>query len=256
MCVSHAANNDHLVAICVCHAAEEDTFVLLVGLLELLGVVAEEVGHLDAIHEVHVHGLWRRRSEVGWQRLIIDDFLVPLRVLGVLAHPSNLRERVRVVVRAGAEHVLAELLCWQLREAVCRWKAANHLALSREVGGGRRVARLPLPVAFLLKAHGLNGLRTVKKAAACWGGSQEYPPEKIEEAICIAESGAKGTLSAAWLCMLIGAIQMLQGFTPEQVDAIGPAVSVMLLSYFYARILNQVFWHPMERWLRQQALQS
>ena len=115
---------------------------------------------------------------------------------------------------------------------------------------------LTLPVAFLLQAHGLNGLRTVKKAAAHWGGSQEYPPAEIEEAICIAESGAKGTLSAAWLCMLIGAIQMLQGFTPEQVDAIGPAVSVMLLSYFYARILNQVFWHPMERWLKQQALQS
>ena len=115
---------------------------------------------------------------------------------------------------------------------------------------------LTLPIAFLLQAHGLHGLRTVKKAATHWGEGQEYPPEEVEEAICIAESGAKGTLSAAWLCMLIGAIQMLQGFTPEQVDAIGPAVAVMLLSYFYARILNQVFWHPMERWLRQQALRQ
>ena len=115
---------------------------------------------------------------------------------------------------------------------------------------------LTLPVAFLLQAHGLDGLRTVKKTAAYWGGSQDYPPDEIEEAICIAESGARGTLSAAWLCMLVRAIQMLQGFTPEQVGAVGPAVAVMLLSYFYARILNQVFWHPIERWLRQQALQS
>ena len=113
---------------------------------------------------------------------------------------------------------------------------------------------LTLPFAFLLQAHGLDGLRTVKKAATYWGGSQEFPPNEIQEAICVAESGAKGTLSAAWLCMLIGAIQMLHGVTPEQIDAIGPAMGVMLLSYFYARILNQVFWHPMERWLRQQAL--
>ena len=42
------------------HAAKQVnqvTFVLVVGLLELLGVVAEEVGHLDAVHEVHVDRL-------------------------------------------------------------------------------------------------------------------------------------------------------------------------------------------------------
>ena len=113
---------------------------------------------------------------------------------------------------------------------------------------------LTLPCAFLLQAHGLNGLRTVKKAAGHWGGSQEFPPNEIQDAICVVESGAKGTLSSAWLCMLIGAIQMLQHVTSENIDGIGPAVGVMLLSYFYARIMNQVFWHPMERWLRQQSL--
>ena len=56
------------------------------------------------------------------------------------------------------------------------------------------------------------------------------------------------------ICMLIGAIQILQAIGPENLEAIGPAMAVMFLTYFYARVINQVFWHPLGRWLTQQSL--
>ena len=111
-----------------------------------------------------------------------------------------------------------------------------------------------LPCAFILQAHGLDGLKTAKRAAECWLGGEAFPPDDTDDAICVVESAAKGTLSGALICMLIGAIQILQSVGPEDLGVIGPAMAVMFLTYFYARVTNQVFWHPLGRWLTQQSL--
>jgi flagellar motor component MotA len=111
-----------------------------------------------------------------------------------------------------------------------------------------------LPCAFLLQAHGFDGLKTAKKAAGHWLRGEAFPTDKADDAICVVESGAKGTLSAALICMLIGAIQILQAVGDVGLGAIGPAMAVMFLTYFYARVINQVFWHPIGRWLTQQSL--
>ena len=111
-----------------------------------------------------------------------------------------------------------------------------------------------LPCAFILQAHGLDGLKTAKRATGYWLRSEALPADPTDDAICVVESAAKGTLQAALICMLIGAIQILQGVGPDNLEAMGPAMGVMFLTYFYARLTNQVLWYPLGRWLTQQSL--
>ena len=111
-----------------------------------------------------------------------------------------------------------------------------------------------LPGAYVLQAHGLAGLKTAKRAIGHWLRGEAFPTGPIDHAICVVESAAKGTLQAALICMLIGGIQILQGVGPDDVEVIGPAMAVMFLTYFYARVTNQVLWYPLGRWLTQQSL--
>jgi hypothetical protein len=108
-----------------------------------------------------------------------------------------------------------------------------------------------LPVSFLLQAHGVAGLKTTQQAVRCWLGPDNLPPEQLDDACCVVETGAKATIKGALVCVLIGAIQILQML--EDVTALGPAMAVMILSYFYAHCINFVFWGPLGRWLIQHA---
>ena len=112
---------------------------------------------------------------------------------------------------------------------------------------------LLFPVGFLVQAHGVAGLGTVRRAAQCWLGSDNRPPEQLDDARCVVETGAKATTRGAIICVMIGAIQMLQAGALTNVSALGPAMAVMLLSYFYAHCLNYIFWGPLGRWLAQHA---
>jgi flagellar motor component MotA len=106
-----------------------------------------------------------------------------------------------------------------------------------------------LPLCFLLQAHGVAGLKTAQRAAACWLSRSGQPPERLADAICVVGSGSVATTKGSLICVLIGAIQMLQNMTDP--SAIGPAVAVMLLSYFYGHCINFIFWWPLGRWLKQ-----
>jgi hypothetical protein len=108
-----------------------------------------------------------------------------------------------------------------------------------------------LPVAFLLQAHGVAGLKIIQQAVRCWLGPDNLPPEQLDDACWVVETGAKATIKGALVCVLIGAIQILRML--EDVTALGPAMAVMILSYFYAHCINFVFWGPLGRWLIQQA---
>ena len=76
----------------------------------------------------------------------------------------------------------------------------------------------------------------------CCGGD-------LGDACCVVETAAKATIKGALVCVLIGAIQILQMM--EDITALGPAMAVMILSYFYAHCINFVFWWPLGRWLIQ-----
>jgi len=108
---------------------------------------------------------------------------------------------------------------------------------------------LLLPVAFLLQAHGVAGLKTIQQAVGCWLGPDNLPPERLGDACCVVETAAKATIKGALVCVLIGAIQILQ--SQEDITALGPAMSVMIMSYFYAHFINFVVWGPLGRWLTQ-----
>ena len=112
---------------------------------------------------------------------------------------------------------------------------------------------LLFPVGFLVQAHGVAGLRTVRRAARCWLGSDNRPPEQIDDARCVVETGAKATTRGAIICVMVGAIQILQHGAIADAEVLGPAMAVMLLSYFYAHCLNYIFWGPLGRWLAQHA---
>ena len=108
-----------------------------------------------------------------------------------------------------------------------------------------------LPVAFLMQAHGVAGLKTIQRAVRCWLGPDNLPPEQLDDACCVVETGAKATIKGALVCVLIGAIQILQQV--ERLEELGPAMSVMILCYFYGHFINFVFWGPLGRWLIQHA---
>ena len=107
-----------------------------------------------------------------------------------------------------------------------------------------------LPLCFLLQAHGVAGLKTAQRAAACWISRSGQPPERLADAICVVGSGSVATTKGSLICVLIGAIQILQA-APETIGVIGPAMAVMLLSYFYGHCINFIFWWPLGRWLKQ-----
>jgi hypothetical protein len=111
-----------------------------------------------------------------------------------------------------------------------------------------------LPVAFLLQAHGVAGLKTIQQAICCWLGSDNLAPERLGDACCVVETAAKATIKGALVCVLIGAIQILQMM--EDITALGSAMAVMVLSYFYAHCINFVFWGPLGRWLTQHAQEN
>jgi hypothetical protein len=106
-----------------------------------------------------------------------------------------------------------------------------------------------LPIAFLLQAHGVAGLKTIQQAVSCWLGPNHLPPEQLSDACCVVETAAQATIKGALVCVLIGAIQILRLL--EDITMLGPAMSVMILSYFYAHCINFVFWGPLGRWLIQ-----
>ena len=108
------------------------------------------------------------------------------------------------------------------------------------------------PIAFLTQAHGVDGLSTAKRAVGCWLRSDNLPPEQLKEARCVVETAARATVKGALVCVLIGAIQILQ-HAPDDFGTMGPAMAVMMLSYFYAHCINFVFWGPLGRWLTQHA---
>ena len=112
---------------------------------------------------------------------------------------------------------------------------------------------LSLPVAFLIQAHGGAGLATTLRAVRCWLGPANTPPEQLEDARCVVDTGAKATYKGALVCVMIGAIQILQHTRTDNLDTLGPAMAVMLMSYFYAHCINFVFWGPLGRWLAQHA---
>ena len=106
-----------------------------------------------------------------------------------------------------------------------------------------------LPVCFLLQAHGVEGLKVAQRAAACWLGRSGQPPECLSDAICVVDSGSVATTKGALVCVLIGAIQLLQSGN-DNFGSLGPAMAVMLLSYFYGHCINFIFWWPLGRWLK------
>lgn len=108
-----------------------------------------------------------------------------------------------------------------------------------------------LPLAFLFQAHGEAGVKTAVRAARCWLGPATLPRDQWDDARCVVETGAKATIKGALVCVLIGAIQILQHARTDTVDTLGPAMAVMVLSYFYANCINFVFWGPLGRWLHQ-----
>ncbi len=114
---------------------------------------------------------------------------------------------------------------------------------------------LLLPVAFLLQAHGVAGLKTIQQAVGCWLGPDNLPPERLGDACCVVETAAKATIKGALVCVMIGAIQILHHLS-EDISALGPAMGVMCLSYFYAHIINFVVWGPLGRWLTQHSQAS
>jgi hypothetical protein len=120
-----------------------------------------------------------------------------------------------------------------------------------------------LPVAFLLQAHGMAGLKTTVQAVRCWLGPDNLPPARLGDAYCVVETVAKATINAAHICVLIGSIQILQSDLLGATDLVsdpearlGPAMAVAILSYFYAICINFVFWGPLGRWLSQHAQAS
>ena len=132
--------------------------------------------------------------------------------------------------------------------ASCAILLGSHLVIFFDIPTA--LLMMVLPLCFLLQAHGVAGLKTAQRAAACWLSRSGQPPERLAEAICVVRSGSVGTTKGALICVLIGAIQILQ-HAPETIGVFGPAVAVMLLSYFYGHCINFIFWWPLGRWLKQ-----
>jgi flagellar motor component MotA len=110
-----------------------------------------------------------------------------------------------------------------------------------------------LPLAFLVQAHGVSGLRITAQAVDHWLDPADTPPPRLADACAVADTGSRATIHCAHIPMLIGAVQMLQSGMLNDVLVMGPAVAVALLTYLYAHCINFVFWGPLRSWLRQHA---
>ena len=110
---------------------------------------------------------------------------------------------------------------------------------------------LCLPIAFLMQAHGLAGLKTSGRALRCWMRAEPLAPEELQNACCVVETAARATINGGMVCVLIGAIQILQYTSGDNLDTLGPAMAVMFLGYFYAHCINFVLWGPLGCWLKQ-----
>jgi flagellar motor component MotA len=110
-----------------------------------------------------------------------------------------------------------------------------------------------LPVIFLVQAHGVAGFEATVQTVRCWLGSEDSPPQHLDNACCVVETIANATIKAAHIAVLIGSIQILQFTHTNNLDTLGPAMAVAVLSYFYAHCINFVLWGPLSRWLRQHA---
>ena len=106
-----------------------------------------------------------------------------------------------------------------------------------------------LPLCFLLQAHGFEGLKIAGRAAASWFSRSGQPPECLADTICVVDSGSVATTKGSLVCVLIGAILMLS-HPADTLGEMGPAMAVMLLSYFYGHCINFIFWWPLGRWLK------
>ncbi len=108
-----------------------------------------------------------------------------------------------------------------------------------------------LSVGFVMQSHGAAGLVAIGRAMKDWCSRDPSPPKNVAFAELAVETAAKGTIRAAYVCMLIGWVQMLRGADPHNLDVWGPALSVMFLSLFYAHCINFLLLGPLGRWLQQ-----
>ena len=110
-----------------------------------------------------------------------------------------------------------------------------------------------LPAGFLIQAHGFKSLKILAQAMGRWVRSERHPPEQLSDARSVVASASKANILSAHICVLIGVVQIAQGIAPDDIGVIGPAVSVALLSYFYALCIEMTILGPVGRRLDQQA---
>lgn len=112
-------------------------------------------------------------------------------------------------------------------------------------------------LAFLLQAHGTTGVGIVVKGSRAWlaGDVLDWERSDLEYAASVSGSGAQGVMLVGWVTAMIGLVQILQYTGPANLETLGPACAVMVLSVFYALVFKLVFWLPLGRWLRAHAEQ-
>ena len=103
---------------------------------------------------------------------------------------------------------------------------------------------------FLLQAHGPRGIASVLHTTREWVLDRPMPADARLAAQGLVESGMRGTRLIAVMGPFIGGIQILQK-ADLPLEALGPALAVMLLIPFYAACLKLLYWGPLQAWLEQ-----
>ena len=113
-------------------------------------------------------------------------------------------------------------------------------------------------IAYLLQAHGSQGLAIVWRATKGWmsGTVQDWDLADIEYATTVSKSASQAVILVGWVATLIGAVQILQHPGEASYRILAPAVAVMVLTLFYALIWRVTYWLPLASWLTDQAALS
>jgi len=78
-----------------------------------------------------------------------------------------------------------------------------------------------------------------------------FAQKNAKQGIIIAGTASRAYVSAGWLGVFIGAIQMGAGL--DDISSFGPAFSVLMLCPFYGHLMDFSVWMPLERVMMVQA---